>query len=229
MNCLEFRRILTSDPGHQDADCAAHRAECESCERYAVELADFDNLIRQAMAVPVPEKLGGQATETVRRAPRPRILALAASLVLAVGAGFAAWQFGGGDALSDELIAHIYHEPDLLLLTADTVEPVETVDTVLRRANVSLKHDIGAVAHAGLCYFRGKLVAHLVVAGKDGPVTVMLLPDEHVDEPTRIREDGFEGTIVPLERGGAVAVIGTQGEDTEPVETRFSEAVEWRI
>ncbi len=229
MNCLEFRRILTSDPAHDGADCAAHRAECESCDRYAAELADFDNLIRRAMAVPVPEKLGGEAVEVARKAPQPRFLALAASLVLAVGAGFAAWQFSGGDVLSDELVAHIYHEPDLLLLTADTVESVETVGTVLQRANVSLRRDIGAVAHAGLCYFRGNLVAHLVVAGKDGPITVMLLPDEHVDKPTRISEDDFEGTIVPLERGGAIAVIGTQGEDTEPVESRFSEAVEWRI
>ena len=148
--------------------------------------------------------------------------------MLAVGAGFAAWQFSGGASLHDEVIAHIYHEPGLLLLGPDAIEPAETVDAVLQRANVSLKRDIGAVAHAGLCYFRGNLVAHLVVAGRDGPVTVLLLPDEHVDRPTPIHEEGFTGTIVPLERG-ASAIVGTPEADTRPVESRFSEAVEWRI
>lgn len=229
MNCLEFRRIATSDPAHLGEACAAHRAECKGCDKYATELAEFDDLIRRAMSVPVPQKLGGDLAVPHTQLPAPRWMALAASLVLAIGAGFAAWQFTGDDGLKDELIAHIYHEPDLLLIGPDVVESVETVSTVLQRANVSLKSDIGDVSHAGLCYFRGNLVAHLVVAGDSGPVTVLLLPDETIDKPTRIREDGFEGTIVPLERGGAVAVIGTDTEDTRPVESKFSEAVEWRI
>ncbi len=229
MNCLEFRRLLTGEPRQNDNAVRVHRAECATCDAYARSMTDFDALIHEALAVPVPDEMRLTAGEPGRvRTPRVRWLALAASVLVAVGAGFVFWQAATPHSLHEAIVAHVYHEPDLLLLNASDRADETTVRTVLQRSQVSLTRDIGPVSHAGLCYFRGNLVAHLVVYSVNGPVTVLLLPDEQVDKAMPIHEDGFHGTIMPLDKG-AIAVVGTDEADVHPVQSIISNAVEWQI
>jgi hypothetical protein len=73
-------------------------------------------------------------------------------------------------------------------------------------------------------------VAHFVVQGEQGPVTVLLLPNEKVNGPERVDEDGFVGTIVPLQIGGSIAVVGEPGETAlEDIQREVAAAVQWRL
>ena len=88
---------------------------------------------------------------------------------------------------------------------------------------------VGTVSYVKLCPFRGTMVAHFVVQGSAGPVTVLLLPNEEVSEPVIVDEEGFTGTIVSLETGGSIAVVGNQEEQIEDIKNRVAAAVKGRL
>jgi hypothetical protein len=74
------------------------------------------------------------------------------------------------------------------------------------------------------------MVAHLAVQGPQGPVTVLLLPDEHVAAAMPVEEDGFVGTIVPLSKiGGSFAVVGEYAGDIDAIKDQVADAVRWRL
>ena len=162
----------------------------------------FEALLEKALRVPIPS---APAQETARpeveeaarksgnRRPYPW-LAVAATVLVAAGI----WMSLGpnpGEApadrvatLSADLMAHVHHEPKALLAGNEPVGPAQ-VDQVLDRAGVRRGGEIGTVTYVRLCPFRGHQVAHFAVQGKSGPVTVMLLPDEHVSRAISGREE----------------------------------------
>ncbi|NND58893.1 MAG: DUF3379 family protein [Gammaproteobacteria bacterium] len=226
MNCIDYRRLLQSDPGHRGADSAAHRLACQPCARFTEELQQQDRQLRDALMVKMPDGLEARVmlAATSRARSRRRWYSIAAGAVVGIAISFALLT-GGGRSLHDSVVAHIYHEPELLLPSDDAMATPQ-LSAVLKRAGVAINGDTSNVSYAGLCFFRGHLVPHMVVQSDSGPVTVLLLPDEQIDEPIAIDEPGFAGTIVPV-RGGSVAVVGNEADTTREVSQRLVSAVEW--
>jgi hypothetical protein len=175
-------------------------------------------------------RIGSPAARSTR-SRWPAVAAIAATLVLAAGAWLGLRtepRSYDSSPLPTEVIAHIHHEPRALATSARTV-PEDEFDGVLRRGGASLAAPVGQVTYAKLCPFRGRMVAHFVVQGERGPVTVLLLPDEHVTAALPIDEDGFKGTVVPLESGGSFAIVGQPDEDLEVIRARLAKAVRWSL
>lgn len=194
--------------------------------------AQFEALLERALRIDVPEP--GAAAPPARRSRWP-LYAVAASVVLAVGVLVTrlddAAYFPSRDLASD-VIAHVHHEPMAMDATpgaAPRVVPSGEFQGVLRSAGVRMTPVQPAVRYAKLCPFRGRMVAHFVVQGPDGPVTVLLLPDEDVPAAVPVDEDGFVGTIVPLEQGGSIAVVGGAGTAVEEIQREVAAAVQWRL
>lgn len=188
----------------------------------------FEALIEKALRIDVP---GPAARHAKRKLPRWPFIAVAASLLLAAGLlvnSLYDARYFGGDDLATDVIAHVLHEPDLLL-PADTPADGAEFDQVLREAGARFSVTPPAVSFVRLCPFRGHMVAHFVVRASHGPVTVLLLPDEHVDALTPLDEQGFIGTIVPLDAGGSIAVVGEADEDIEEVRNQVAGALRWRL
>ena len=194
--------------------------------------ARFEALLERALRIDVPEP--GVAAPPVRRSRWP-LYAVAASVVLAVGvlvtrlddAAF----FPSRDLASD-VIVHVHHEPMAIEDTPGVVpQPVPSGEfqDVLRSAGVRMTPVQPVVRYAKLCPFRGKMVAHFVVHGSGGPVTVLLLPDEDVPAAIPVEEDGFVGTIVPMEQGGSIAVVGEAGTAVDEIQREVAAAVQWRL
>jgi len=163
-------------------------------------------------------------------------MAIAAGVLLALGVTMRALQDAGylstGD-LSQDVVAHIHHEADAIrqpiVSEAAAEDPVQ-VGRVLQAAGAEMQTIRPMVRYARLCPFRGEMVAHFVVQGGNGPVTVLLLPDEQVDGRRPIEENGFVGTIVPLQIGGSIAVVGEPGEaELSEIEREVAAAVRWRL
>lgn len=230
LTCFEFRQLIGAEPRARDTAVLRHRLECQSCAAHAGELEVLDAKLERALRLPVPENLAARVLFSVGRERRPwRAHWLAAAAVLfAVGIGFGLWW---GQMLSQPLpqalVEHLYHEPELLI-PASTVVPRDRLVAVLDRGGARLQDDVGDVSHAGLCLFRGRLVAHLVVQTPRGPVTVMLLPREKVQRPVLFSEGGFHGVLLPVE-DGSIAILGNPEQSLEPVEQRFVNAVRWQI
>lgn len=187
----------------------------------------FEALIARALAVDVPAPAAARPPST--RPALARWAGLAAGVALVVGVALFQLRPPGptGDITRD-VIAHIHHEPGALVRTAQAVSPA-AFEKVMQSAGVVLTPPLGTVSYVKLCPFRGEMVAHFVVQGQSGPVTVLLLPDEEVRTPMPVDEDGFRGTIAPLEIGGSIVVVGEPSEDLRDIQDRIADAVRWRI
>jgi hypothetical protein len=188
----------------------------------------FEALIERALRIDVP---GPVARVEPRKLPRWPFIAVAASLLLAAGMlvnSLYEARYFGGDDLATDVIAHVLHEPELLVPTDAPADGAE-FDQILREAGARFSVAPAAVSFVRLCPFRGHMVAHFVVRASHGPVTVLLLPNEEVDARTPLNEQGFIGTIVPLDAGGSIAVVGEADEDIEEVRTQVAGALRWRL
>jgi hypothetical protein len=202
--------------------------ERKAREAIVADDARFDALLEAAFRVEAPDVAVGRRTRSGRR---PAMFALAASVLLAAGAWFGLHTESpvhDVSPLAPEVIAHIRHEPASLVVTASAVPQAE-FEGVLRAGRAMLAGPVGRVSYAKLCPFRGRMVAHFVVQGEHGPVTVMLLPDEDVAAPTPIEEEGFAGTLVPVDGGGSLAIVGEPDEPLEDIRDRLLQALRWSI
>jgi hypothetical protein len=222
MNCLEFRRAAGADPQHLNEAMREHRMQCTACDSYAREMSHLDGLIKRALQLPVPP------VRDVKAAPsRTRWYAMAASVLLAVGVGGALWLLAyPRDSLANDLVAHINHERDAMQPNATRVS-AQLLDGALRAKGLRLAKSIDDVSYLRTCIIRRHFVPHLVVQTEQGPVTVLLLLDEHVATSQRFDEQQYHGVVLPTPRG-AMAVIALDKSLASSIADKVNQSIIWR-
>lgn len=236
INCLEVRRILGAEPQRRDPALLEHCQICAACGAFMKEMLGLDARLSRALNVGVPEGL--EARIVFRTAFRPRHkrtypwLAAAAAVILAVGIGFGVWQYQQNSmaTLGSALVAHVTNpaEAEALDPGRPVLHDASLVHGVLKHVGVRMQGGMDDITYAHACPFRGELVAHLVVRGKDGPVTVLLLPHVHVRKPTHFDEQGYHGEIVPAGTG-SIAILANNPSPMQPIEDQFVSMVQWSI
>lgn len=233
MNCSDARFALAADPRNGDPALLEHLERCSACAAYANDMHELDQRLRDTLTVPVPEvklpsgpypatapatALGGGLArrETTRRFALAAGVAGVAVLVGLLWAGFPR------QSLASAVVAHMAEEPDAWSTTA--VLSKAEIDAVMARSHIRLAHDLPDVTYANSCWFRGRHVPHLVAQTTDGPVTVLVLPEEPVRQSIRFDEGGYRGTLVPAPRG-SIAVLARDGADVEQVAKRVMEVI----
>lgn len=197
---------------------------------------EFEQRIARALELPVPELRMPElpeidsdkvvAIEPRRRRVPPVWLAMAASVALVAIVGVRLFGVAPEyDSLAEEIVAHLDHEPYALRVTD---EPVS--DTRLSRivpANLAtLDHSAGLITYAQNCKIKGKVSPHLVIQGKNGPVTVILMPEVRVQSAETIEGQSINGVILPV-GDGSIAIIGEKDEDLEPIQRSVIDSVAW--
>lgn len=225
MTCIEFRQLAGADPSTRDPGVMRHRLECRACADFLHDQQQLDRSLEAALRVPVPNRL--PARIRWRAASQPsmwrRRVGAAATLLLSLGLGFGAWIASEQSVLADDVIAHVQHEPELLLQTNRRAD-VHKVNAVMGRSGFGLRAPLDGIAHAGLCPFRGRLVPHLVMTVDGEPVSVLLLRHVAVEDVETIRDDGFNGILVPTEYG-SMAIVAGRAELIVPVRAQLEYAV----
>lgn len=232
MNCMEFRRIVDTDPGSKDEDFIRHKAECESCAAFSARAARFSVELDRAVRFDAPENLASRILLKQSFLPsrtsfsRRRVLALAASLVAAVGlAVSAAYIAGRQDPLAREIFTLIEYADYAMKPTVPLGE--QPVARAVSRAGLRLEGKLEKVTFAGNCLLQHKIAGHLVIQGEKAPITVFLIREIELDAEMRIRTDSLRGIVVPVD-GGAVAVVGARDEPLSELVERITSAVRWR-
>ena len=234
MNCEEYRLAIAADPSREDG--ATHVAGCAECRAYRDEMRALDRKIGRALEISVPqlrmpdlpdiETTGVVALPARRRFATPVRLAIAATVVLAAFVGL---RMIGGDvtypSLADEIVAHLDHEPYALRVTDQRVSD-RRLAKVVPEAVASMNHDAGLITYAQTCVINGKEIPHLVIQGERGPVTILLLPDEAIDDAVQLEGDNINGVLLPV-GGGSVAIIGERNEELEPIRKNVMKSVTW--
>ena len=109
------------------------------------------------------------------------------------------------------------------------VTPVSTLtlNTVVS-SDVADLGGVGLITYAWSCIIHGKTVPHLILQGKQGPITLLLMPDEEVERATTLQGVGIKGVILPVGRG-SIAIIGERDEVLENYERQIIDSVKWSI
>ena len=225
MTCFEFRRQVGAEPATRDAGVLGHQLECRACAEFLREQQRLDRVLDTALRVPVPEQLPARIRWKTANQSRPwhRSLGMAATILLSLGLGFGIWTASERTVLAHEVVAHIQHEPALLLDTTSRADG-RKVNAVVERSGLGLGLPLEDVVHAGLCPFRGRLVPHLVVAVDGEPVSVLLLRNVRSDDVRPIHDDGFNGILVPTDYG-SMAIVAARPDLVAPVRAQLERAV----
>jgi len=234
MNCEAYRRALDENPAFDGG--AGHIAECAACRAYRQSALAFETKLVKALELPVPglampelPPVDGDNVVSIDRRRRgilPGWLALAASVALVGVISF--WMIGNPpryDSLADEIVAHLDHEPGALRVT-DAAVSDKRLHEVVPADIANLDQAGGLITYAQTCKINGKLVPHLVIQGRSGPVTVLLMPDESIDQAEVLQGEGINGVLVPV-GNGSIAVIGDKDENLEPIQKRVVNSVTW--
>lgn len=196
----------------------------------------LDLKIAKALQIDVPElqmpdlpdiESDKVATLPVRtRSTKPFWFAVAATVVLATSITVRmSGMFDSYDSLADEILAHLDHEPYALKVTDEAVTDRRLVRAVPASVAVYERGE-SLITYAAPCIINGKKAPHLVVQGRSGPVTIILLPEEKVGETTPFDGENVQGIIVPV-GDGSIAIIGNREEELEPILKNVVDSVTW--
>jgi len=227
MNCLEFRRQLGIDPLSPAAEFAQHRHECARCAEAAARAAEFEAALRRALQVePSPQLaesiLLAQATQQHRRQfhlRRGGLLALAATLVLAIGVGMRV----EARPLSAQAVEHVRHEAEALTLSRPL--PAQSVRAAFAQRGLALAHVPEGVAYVACCPMGRHLTVHMVMPQGDGPVTIIYVVDKKAGQREDFRREGWRGRSVPL-GNGTLILLARDTDQFDRIEAAWRDALQ---
>lgn len=235
--CLEVRRALGAEPHRRDAWIVEHCKVCAQCAAFLQETLALDQRLESALNIEVPRDLEARIVFRAEfRTTRPRHLypwlAMAAAVVLAVIVGIGVWQYRQQSPamLGKALVAHVMNPGEAYALDPNrpALRDMNSVTGVLHQAGIRMHGSMDNISYAHAFAFRGKMAARLVVRGRDGPVTVMLLPHIRVARATHFGEQGYQGVILPHDQG-SIAIIANNSTPMMPIAHEFMKMVQWGI
>jgi hypothetical protein len=242
MNCEDYREAIAADPSESFEGGAGHAAACESCSAYRAEMRALDETIARALAIDVPDlKMPdlppiGEDDNVVNlpfkrpsKISTPAWLGIAASFAIAaiIGVQFTGNGPDGDQLLVAEVLAHVDHEPWALEITDVSVSDAQ-FERVVNAGIGTMDRNVGLVSYAQSCIINGRTIPHLVIQGKDGPVTLLLMPEEMVSSPVELSGESVNGVIMPI-GNGSIAIIGEREEGLDELKQRVLDSVEWSI
>jgi hypothetical protein len=230
----EARLLIGAAPEEVGPPLAEHLAQCPECALFQQEMRRMDRDLARLMAAPLPPRAHTRVLSlplVARATPKPasqrylRVMALAASLVLSVGVGMLFWTLRPQPSLAAGVLGHVALES----ASWSEVTPMTAAATaaVLAGAGVALDTPDTTVTYARSCLFNGHWVPHLVVRTATGPVTVMVLRQEHIAARQSFRQNGYSGILLPSPGGGTLAVIVQGDPDLDDVARALGPHLHW--
>jgi len=241
MDSRDYEFDIIADPSADIDESGLDEAGVEAARALRDEMRALDARIARALAIDVPalkmpdlppietdDNVTHIATSNKRPSLAPAWLAMAASvaLVAVIGAQFLT---SGADrsSLAAEVIAHLEHEPAALTVTTTPVDE-RRLASVVSDGGADINRNVGLITYARSCVINGKTVPHLVMQGESGPITLLLMPGEAIDEAIPLSGDSVTGVILPVSNG-SIAIIGEHNEDIGRIEKQVIDSVTWSI
>jgi len=226
MNCLDFRRAKLADPRRLPSEARSHASTCAACSAFAREFEHAERLLQWALEVPVPEGLAERILYRSRTPQRPwRSLAVAASILAALAAGFALGASRQtGDVYARLAIEHVAMEPEALAsgLSADP----KALQAVLRDFGGTLRELPGRIVYFECCPVADGLVWHAVFETPQGRATLILAAGVRLPRAQTATTARWSALAEPV-RGGYYAIVTESQAGTAAFEKALRASVAW--
>ena len=218
MDFTEFSRKLGAEPRSKDPEFLG-ACDSTSEHREAVALArDLENKLDRAFDIAPPadllpelQAIPARATRSPRRWP----LALAASLLIAVGAAGIGWQMNRGwDSVEEYVMDHYRHDGNKVL--AQSLENgYGNAHRILAEFDVDATPELANIINViKFCPTPEGKGVHMILNTETGPITVFYMPGTHVTDREMLTFDDKEALLVDLESGSA-AIIGSGSQQIQ--------------
>lgn len=225
MDDLEFRRTIYADPHSRDERLKQAIAQDPAKAQAWQEARQFDDKLKQAAKVPVPDGLAQrlllrQSMQAHRKQRQQRnwFLGLAASTVLVVGLTFTLWQPGQVD-LAENALAHVYHEHKALVV--DENLSLEQVNAKLASFGGEFVDDIGKIYYANFCDFQRIKSLHMVVGSPQGKITVFIVPSsESMKFSEYFSDQEYQGKALNMQQASLI-LVGSKQQILTPLEEKL--------
>lgn len=231
MNFSEFRKLLGADPWNRNPDTLRARNSGPEFEHEAQAAEAFERKLQAALEVPVDENLATELVSLVEPAsPRrsvPSWLALAATVVLVVGAASVYWlQLRQPQDVHVYVARHLAHDGADLVASATSLASAESVQQTLARFGVTAGPELTEqVRLIKFCPTPDGKGAHMVLNTPDGPAHLIYMPETPVTDGEEFGFDGMLTHLVSLEKGSA-AIIGHERRQLEPLDRLVRKSIQ---
>jgi len=234
MNFSEFKRLIGADPWNRDAETLRARNSAPEFEAAAEEAEAFEEKLQSALNIQPPadllEGIKGisREIESIQPAKQRRWmpLALAASLLIAVGAVGMVWkQSRQWDNVEAYLADHYSHDGDALVAQAIGIVSEQDIVKIMASLNASAEQQLsGRIKFIKFCPTPDGQGAHMVVSTDQGPMTIIFMPNTQVTDGEMVKFDQMHAFLINLEHGSA-AIIGKQSQAVESMEVVIRESL----
>lgn len=231
MDELEFRRILYADPNCSDEKVLKAIADDPKKQAFCKELKQLDKKMHQASQVKVPDDLVQKLllrqtmqTHSASKARNRIQLAMAASVAFLAGVSFTMWQQNDLLDLSEQAIAHVYHEGNYALGAQENYS-LQQVNAKLAQFGGEFTEELGHVYYANFCDFENVRSLHMVMQGENGKVSVFVIPhnDTH-DAKGSAEARGYQSQAMDVNRA-SIVVVGEEGADIQGIKEQLKRKI----
>ncbi|MBT8047681.1 MAG: DUF3379 family protein [Xanthomonadales bacterium] len=213
MNFSEFKRLLGAEPLSRDPEFLDARRSGGEFEAAAAEADIFEDRLQQSLLFSPPVGLVADLKALSAKPAKSRQgqrwwpAALAASVLLAVGAAGLNWNLNRGwDSVPEYVVDHYRHDGDRVLNLSRPNDPGE-VQALLTELNVqaapALAGIVGLIKNCPTPDGRG---LHMILNTENGPATVIYMPDTVVNDQETLAFDDVQVVLVRLQRGSAAII-----------------------
>ena len=232
MDCLEFRRLLGSDPRVTDAAARAHLESCPRCQDAYARAQAFEARLAHALIVAVPEGFADRVLLAqltgVRQRPARRFrygwIALAAAAALVVAIGIVRREGTIGRSLPDLVIAHVNGEERPALQLRAPV-PSEQVAQAFADRGVHLASVPDGVSYVQKCPVGDYRTVHMVMPRNDQPVSVVYVTHYQAPGVTNFERGTLRGREVPI-ADGTLVLLSENAAGFDALEHTWRDAIE---
>ncbi len=237
MDDLQFRRSIYADPSSQDDDIIEAQNTDPAKKQLAKELCQFDEKLKQAMKIPVPEDLSNKlllrqtlaSHQQEKRKTRVH-LALAASVAIVAGVVVNYLQFSNSYTnLGDYALAHVYHEQSAFSNNDNTRVSLTSLNKKMTTFNGSFSESMGELISADYCRFDGMKSLHLVFQGLTDTVTVFVVPKkEHLSFTNKFSDNELQGESMDFKHTNII-VVADKSESLSQWQRAINDNITWSI
>ena len=237
MDDLQYRRSIYADPNSENEDVVAAQNADPAKKHLAQELSLFDEKLKQAMEVSVPDDLCNKlllrqtlASHQQDKRKSRVYLSLAASVAIVAGLLVNYLQFSNSfKNLGDYALAHVYHEQDHFYNDDSNRVSLTSLNNKMATFNGSFSESLGELISADYCRFDGMKSLHLVFQGLTDTVTVFIVPkEEHLAFKNKFSDNKLHGESLGFEQAN-ILVVADKNESLEVWQRNINDKISWSI
>jgi hypothetical protein len=220
MDFSEFIRQLGAEPRNRDPEFLRARQSSPEFLQAAEEADALEEKLTRAMDLPVPDDLlesilaiGEHTSAIPGDAPWWRSMAIAAGILIAVGAAGITWNLNRGWENVEEYVTDHYQHDGAGLVAKAGNRTTSDVQKIFSRFDVEATPELAQIISViKYCPTPDGKGVHMVLNTAGGPVTVIYMPNTEVTDHETLEFEGMRALLVSLDKGSAVIIgTGSQG------------------